>query len=212
MTVYFILLLVTAFIAYILGSMNTKAIASQFIFHKNLMRLGRGNLWLSNFMRVYGVRGLLLLLLAELARDALAIGFGMLLLSIKGHADAGAAFAGFCLCMGRCWPLFYRLRGSTASICLFMTGLLVSPTLGMSVLVGIIAALAVTRCLSVGGAVGGVVMMIGSLLVLDGTVMYVCLFAGTAVLLRNLGGVRRMLLGTEEKISLQKDLSYKFDE
>ena len=54
MIVYWLLLLPTALIAYLLGSMSTLVLSSNFIFHYNLRRLGRGNDWLTNFRRVYG--------------------------------------------------------------------------------------------------------------------------------------------------------------
>ena len=62
MIIYWLLLLPTAAVSYLLGSMSTLVLASNFVFHTNLRRLGRGNNWLTNFRRVYGVKGALLLL------------------------------------------------------------------------------------------------------------------------------------------------------
>ena len=43
------LLLLTAFIAYVGGSVSTRRVASRYVFKRDLTKLGRGNTWLSNF-------------------------------------------------------------------------------------------------------------------------------------------------------------------
>ena len=116
MSVYWILLLLTALVAYLVGGMDTMVLASNFVFHRNLRRLGDTGRWFSNLRRLYGAGGFLRLLAVELVKDALPILAGGLLLAIKGHADAGCAFAGFVMVLGRLWPVFYRFHGSSASI------------------------------------------------------------------------------------------------
>ncbi len=214
MIIYCILLLIVAIPAYGLGSMSSRAIAGRFVFKENVLRYGRGrgNAWLSNFYRVFGVRGFLILLVTELLRDGAAIGIGALLLGTKGHADAGAAFAGFCLVMGRLWPVFYDLKGSYAIICLVMTGLCVSPAVGVVVTIVAISALIFSRRLSVSALLAGFFMIVVSVVALDDEVMWLCVAAGVAVVVRHIGCIYRILMGTEEKISLRQDLSYKFDE
>ena len=100
MILYWFLLLFTAVIAYGLGSMSTMLIASRYVFRANLNSLGKGNIWISNFRRIYGVWGWIRLLLVEIVKDALPVGLGALLLGFKGHADVGCAFAGFCVVLG----------------------------------------------------------------------------------------------------------------
>ena len=76
MTVYILLLLITAVIAYFIGSMRTMVLASNFVFRKNLLRLGTGNSLISNFRRIYGWKGVIKVLLVELVRDILPILIG----------------------------------------------------------------------------------------------------------------------------------------
>ena len=97
MILYWFLLLLTAAIAYGIGSLDTMVLSSNFVFRRSLLKLGKGNVWLSNFRRIYGVPGFIKLFLVELVRDVLPILIGALLLGFKGHADVGRAFAGFCL-------------------------------------------------------------------------------------------------------------------
>jgi len=105
MIVYWFLLLITSIIAYGLGSMSTMVLASNYVFRTRLSRLGKGNIWISNFRRIYGVWGFVRLLLVELVKDLLPILLGGLLLGLKGHAQVGYVFAGFCLTLGRLFAL-----------------------------------------------------------------------------------------------------------
>ena len=125
MIVYWLLLLPTALVAYIFGSMDTMVLASNFVFRQNLRRLGQGNRWLSNFRRLYGIPGFIKLALVEVIKDLLPILIGGWLLGIKGHADVGRAFACFCLVLGRLYPVFYDFKGSHAGIALVVDGDLV---------------------------------------------------------------------------------------
>ena len=108
MSIYWPLLLLTALVAYLFGSMDTMVLASNFVFHRNLLRLGNHNSWLSNFRRLFGIGGFFRLLAVELVKDLIPILIGSLLLGIRGHADVGRAFAGFVLVLGRLWPALYR--------------------------------------------------------------------------------------------------------
>ena len=213
MMVYWLLLLPTALISYLLGSMSTLVLASNFVFRYNLRRLGKGNDWLTNFRRVYGLKGALALLLIEAIKDILPIIIGGVLLGLKGHAEVGRAFAGFCVVMGRLWPVYYRLKGSHAIMPLIVTALFADKSLGIVLVIVVIAVLAVTKYISLSAIASALVGMAASFLILeDRLCIWLLLFTGLAVLARHLTAVKRITDGTEMKIDLGKiDLTYKFD-
>ena len=122
MSIYWLLLGLTAIIAYLFGSMDTMVLASNFIFRRNLLRLGDHSSWLSNFRRLFGIKGFFKLFVVEIIKDAIPIVIGSLLLGIRGHADVGAAFAGFVLVLGRLFPVFYGFRGSHATAAMIAAG------------------------------------------------------------------------------------------
>ena len=213
MIVYWLLLLPTAVIAYLLGSMSTMVLASNFIFRYNLRRLGRGNDWLANFRRVYGLKGALILLLVEAIKDIIPIIIGGVLLGIKGHAEVGRAFAGFCMVMGRLWPVYYRLKGSDAIMPMIITAMFEDTSLGITLAVIVIGVLLVTKYLSLSAMVSGLAMMAASFLILeDRLCILLVLFTGLAVVIRHIPALKRISEGRELKIDLRKiDLTYKFD-
>jgi len=213
MIVYWLLLLPTAVIAYGLGSMDSIVLASNFVFRRNLRRLGTGDRWLSNFRRIYGIPGFLRLMLVEVVRDLLPILIGGLLLSIKGHGDVGRAFAGFCLVLGRLYPLFYNFKGGHASICLIVAAFAVDVSAGAAVLVVVAGLTIFSRYFSLGAAAGAVVYLAVAVLLIDNSlVMRLCIFTAVLVIIKHIPALRRILKGEEYRFSTEEDLSYKLDE
>ena len=210
---YWILLLISAFIAYCFGSISTLSIASVFVFHRDLHRIGKKSMFISNFRRLFGYTGFLKLLLVELIRDFVPILLGGVLMSIKGHADIGMAFAGFCLCLGRLFPVFNRFRGSYATICMAAAMLCADFSLGAATVVVSALITWLTRYLSLGAIAGALTAILVTVLVVDGQLltMLLVLTAGI-VLLKNLPSIRRISRKTELRLSLEEDISYKFDE
>ena len=210
--IYTVLLIIIAVIAYGCGSMSSVVIASNFVFHVNLRRLGTGSSALSNFRRIYGVKGFVKLLLVELVRDILPILIGGLLMGIKGQAAVARAIAGVCRVMGRLYPVFYDLKGSHAIICMLVVMAFVNFSGALAVLLFVALGIWLTKYVSLGAVAGAAVMCIASLLLVDDPlVMKLALFAGLAVLVRHIPAVSRMLSGRETKLSFEEDISYKLD-
>ena len=214
MIVYWILLLIVAFVGYITGSVSTLRVASRFVFHKNLLRLGRGNIWISNFRRLYGWWGFGKLLLTEAVKDLIPILLGLGLLAIKGHGAVGAAFGGFCMLMGRLWPVFNRLKGTHhGCVAMVIAALSVDVSLGASAAVVMLIVIWFTRYLSLGAAAGAVIAIITALLVVDDRLcMLLSIFCSGIVLLYHVPALLRLTQGKEERLSFEQDITYKFDE
>lgn len=212
MILYGILLLITAAVAYCMGSLDVMVLASNFLFRYNLNRLGRRNDWLSNFKRIYGLKGALKLLLVEAVRDTIPIVIGGLLLGIRGYADVGRAFAGFCLLMGRLWPVFYGLRGSWGIMPLIFAALFTDASLGVVAAILFLGVLALSGYMPVAVAVAAFAAGLAPLLIVENkVVIYLMAFTGAAVLVRNFRGILDVLRGKEPKVSFREDLSYKFE-
>ncbi len=213
MIVYWLLLLVTALFAYLFGSMDTLVLASNFVFHRNLLRLGDNSTWLSNFKRLYGAKGFIRLFVVELVKDLIPILLGGLLLGFKGHADAGRAFDGFVLVLGRLWPALYRFKGSHASLALMIAAFAVETSIGAAAAVMLIAVTAVTRYLTLGTVVEAIVCMLVAVLVVDNSLLLRLLLMSSAlVLIWHIPSVIRIFRRVEPRVSMKEDITYKLDE
>ena len=213
MIVYWLLLLPTALVAYVFGSMDTMVLASNFVFRQNLRRLGEGNRWLSNFRRIYGVPGFIKLALVEVIKDLLPILIGGWLLGIKGHADVGRAFACFCLVLGRLYPVFYGFKGGHAGIALVVGAFTLSSSVGGAALVVLALVTWFGRFLSLGAVAAAAVVMMVSVLVVDGDlVLRLLVFASGLILFKHIPALIRIIQGWEFRFSLKEDITYKLDE
>lgn len=213
MIVYWLLLLPTALLAYIFGSMDTMVLASNFVFRQNLRRLGEGNRWLSNFRRLYGIPGFIKLALVEVIKDLLPILIGGWLLGIKGHADVGRAFACFCLVLGRLYPVFYDFKGSHAGIALVVGAFTLNSSVGGAALVILALVTWFGRYLSLGAVAAAAVAMMVSVLVVDGDlVLRLLAFSAGLILFKHIPALIRIVQGREFRFSLEEDITYKLDE
>ena len=213
MIVYWLLLLPTALVAYVFGSMDTMVLASNFVFRQNLRRLGQGNRWLSNFRRLYGVPGFIKLALVEVIKDLLPILIGGWLLGIKGHADVGRAFACFCLVLGRLYPAFYDFKGSHAGIALVVGAFTLNTSVGGAALVVLALVTWFGRYLSLGAVAAAAVAMMVSVLVVDGDlVLRLLAFSAGLILFKHIPALIRIIQGREFRFSLEEDITYKLDE
>ncbi len=213
MILYWFLLLLIAMVAYGLGSMSTLVIASNYVFRTSLRSLGHGSLWISNFRRIYGVFGWIKLLLVELIKDSLPILFGSLLLGFKGHADVGRAFAGLCVVLGRLYPLFYDFKGSHATLCLAVTGLWISPSIGIATALFALGAVLVTKYVSLATLISTVIFVVVSALMADDALVQNLLFISAGlVFFKHIPAISRLVGGREEKLSFVEDLTYKLDQ
>ncbi len=213
MSIYWLLLGLTAIVAYLFGSMDTMVLASNFVFHRNLMRLGDHTRFISNFRRLFGIGGFFKLLAVELVKDLVPILVGSLLLGIRGHADVGRAFAGFVLVLGRLFPVFYGFRGSHASVAMIVAAFMVGNSVGAAAMIVTAGVIALTRYLSLGTAVGAVVYMMVSVLAVDDSLLLrLALMTAGLVLLRHIPAMIRLVRRTEPRLSLKEDITYKLDE
>ncbi len=210
---YYLLLLITAVIAYAFGSLSTLTIASLYVFRKNLRKLGKGNIWLSNFRRIYGLGGILKLLAVELVKDIVPIIIGGLLLSIKGHGDIGRMFAGYCVIVGRQWPMFYDFKGGYATVAIVITAFFAEISIGAAALVAAVLVIWLSKYISLGSLAAAAMMLVTSILVSDDQrlVTYLALATLIIVIIRSLPSIIRIVGGREMRLSFEKDLSYKFD-
>jgi len=110
-------LILTALVSYGLGGLNGAIIASKNLFKRDVRRYGSGNAGLTNFTRVFGFNGAILVVVVDVLKTVLAVLFGRWLLGFEGYPSVGALFAGFCCMLGHVYPAYYRFHGGKAVLC-----------------------------------------------------------------------------------------------
>lgn len=207
------LLSVTALLAYFLGCVDTTGAACARFLGRDLRSFGRGKSGLEAMYRETGWKGVASVYLPEAVKIAVAVIAGGLLLSIKGHGEAGRALAYFCLLMGTAFPATRRFRGSRCVLALCVGALCVGFKAGLFVIVVFAAVLALWRYLSLACVCAAFAGALGAWAFGDESISAaLALFSALVITARHFRHIVRIFKHTEPKLSTQKDLSYKFDE
>ena len=210
---YWIFSILTAAVAYLFGTLNTQVVASRLVFKTNLRKLGKGERWLPNFRRLYGIKGFVKLAAVELVKDGVPLLIGGLLFHADGNAVVGRALAAFCLVLGRMYPSPYGFRGSYGCGALIIGAMFVNFSVGAAALAALLLVAWATKYLSLGALAGAVVMVIAGVLVLDSDLaVRLCIFTAVLTLIRMIPAISRISAKKEPRLSLEEDISYKFDQ
>ena len=189
----------SAVIAYLLGSISTGILVSKLSNGPDLHKVGSGNVGASNVLRTMGVKSGAITFVGDCCKAIAACLIGG---TVTGDRW-GMLLAGLCVIIGHNWPVFFGFRGgkgvaaSTAGmLCCFWKWALVS--YGVAILL-----IAVTRYISLGSIV---MLVLYALLVIlleaHGSALIIAWAIALAAmcLIRHHGNITRLLKGTERKI------------
>ena len=141
-------LILTAVIAYVLGSINGAIIAGRFVFHKDVRSYGSGNAGLTNYYRNFGTPGMVLLVLIDVLKTVAAVLIGGALLNLAEAREVGMLFAGFCAILGHMFPAYYQFRGGKGVLVGVSTFLVVDPKVFIALLAIFVVILALSKYVS----------------------------------------------------------------
>ena len=205
---FFLAFLASAIPAYLLGSVNGAIITSKLLYRKDIRKFGSGNPGLTNFYRVFGKWGTLLVAAIDVFKTIAPVLFGGWLFGeLFDMTFFGRAMSGYFVMMGHCFPVFYKFKGgkgimAAGAILFFLDWRMALISWGTFVIV-----LALTRYVSLGSIIGGA-MFPASLLLLnlggawEFTAMLLC---SLLILIRHEGNIRRLIRGEESKFSFKRD-------
>ena len=208
----FLIPILAAFVAYTVGSVNGAIIASRLIYKDDVRNHGSKNAGLTNFIRTYGKKSALMVLLIDILKSAVPIFLaGLLFMHFLDFATAeerlliGRAFAGLCTMLGHCYPLFYQFRGGKGVLSGATTLFFVSLPLFGILLTLFVLIVVFTRYISLGSVLAGLLFPIGCFF-FDLPLMVIVLAAlcGGLLIMKHHENIARLIKGTENKFSLSR--------
>lgn len=100
-------LVLTALIAYTLGSLNFALILSKKMYGEDIREFGSKNAGTTNMARIYGKKAALFTILGDIFKGIVSVIIGSFLMG----ATLGGYFAGLMCVIGHVFPVFYGFRG-----------------------------------------------------------------------------------------------------
>ena len=118
-------IIIAALTAYMLGNLNGAFLAGHRIAGEDIRKKGSGNAGLTNFIRSYGPRPAIMVVVTDMGKATLACLLGGGLLAPFGHEIAGRALGGLCVILGHAFPALLGFKGGkgilsgvTVALCL----------------------------------------------------------------------------------------------
>ncbi len=188
--------------AYLLGSINTSIILSKFFFHEDVRTHGSGNAGATNMLRTYGKKFGAMTLLGDALKAVIAVLIGRLVFGSIGAYLAGV----FCM-LGHVFPIYYRFKGGKGVVVAAVTVLMTNWKVGLILILFFVILVAATKFVSLGSVMCVLVypILLSRMLGNDPHLVLLFAFAITIiVVLKHISNIKRLISGTESKISFSK--------
>ncbi len=214
MAVYIIM----AIIAYCIGSVNFSVIISKKMAGFDVREKGSGNAGSTNMLRTVGKKAALLTLICDILKGVVAIIISILIGAIvkDSNKELLLQIAGIAVVLGHTFPIFFGFKGGKGVATSLGILLMSNWQIGLICLVFALVLMALTRMVSLGSCSAAVLFPVLTLFINEhytvltegksGKVYFVySLILAIIVLFNHRNNIKRLLNGTENKLSFKSD-------
>ena len=196
--------LLIGLIGYLIGSVPFAYVIGKTFYGTDVRQHGSGNLGGSNTGRVLGAKAGV----AVMTMDLLKVTASYFIATLISAHPWAACWGALCAALGHCYPIFVRFRGGKAVAAFygFLFALWICGGMGIWVfvvpLLTFLAVLAATKIVSLSSMISACTAGVYLWLMGAGTaVVSTAAICAGLIVLRHSGNIRRMMGGTERKIS-----------
>lgn len=222
--VYLIVALV-AVISYLIGSINSSIMLSRAISGEDIRKSGSGNAGATNMLRTHGkkmgvvtllidvLKGVVAVLLATAISKWLSVwvqGQSFSAISIASDVTFLPYIAAVCVVLGHNFPIFFGFKGGKGVATGLGVIMILDWKVGLCLLIVALLIMAITRYVSLGSVLAGAAYIIiegVKMIVTDSfdVIKFVCVaIIGGLLIIRHRANIKRLLNGTENKLSFGK--------
>jgi glycerol-3-phosphate acyltransferase PlsY len=192
--------------AYLLGGVNGAIIASKLFYRKDIRKFGSGNPGLTNFYRVFGKGGALLVVAIDVFKTVAPVLFGGWI--FKRYFDMelfGQAMSGFFVMLGHSFPIYYKFKGGKGVMAAGAVLIVLDWRVAIVSWGAFILVTALTRYVSLGAMIGAALFPPG-LIIFDigGTYELIAVtLCAMLLIVRHKANIKRLISGEESKFSFR---------
>lgn len=200
---FVVVMLPPAVIAYFLGCSNGAVIISKYILRDDIRTHGSGNAGLTNFFRTFGGAWTFGVIAIDVLKAVLAITIASRMMGGTVFSEYWAAI--FCL-LGHMFPCMFGFKGGKGILSGGTIAIMLDWRLALLVWGGFLILTALTRYVSLGSVFAAAAFPVGTWLFVsrEPIILLMSVFIGGLVLYMHRGNIKRLLSGTENKLSFHK--------
>ena len=209
--------IIIAIIAYLIGSVNFSIIISKKTAGFDVREKGSGNAGTTNMLRSVGKKAAAITLLCDILKGVIAIGIAIIIGKIWTdlNAELLLQIAGIAVVIGHTFPIFFGFKGGKGVATSLGVLLMSNWQIGLICLVFALILMILTRMVSLGSCAAAVLFPVLTLFINDhytvltegksGSVYFIySVILAVIVLFNHRSNIKRLLNGTENKISFSK--------
>ena len=209
--------IIVGIVAYLIGSISFSVIISKKLAGFDVREKGSGNAGATNMLRSVGKKAAILTLIGDALKGVVAISFAILVGAIAKNLDKAllVQIAGIAVVVGHTFPIFFQFKGGKGVATSLGILLMSNWQIGLICLVFALVLMALTRMVSLGSCAAAVLFPVLTLFINDNYTVLTEGKQGSAylvysiimaiiVLFNHRSNIKRILNGTENKLSFKK--------
>ncbi len=202
MTTYIIMVI----IAYLIGSINFSIIISRKMAGFDVREKGSGNAGTTNVLRSVGTKAAAITLICDILKGVVAILIAKLLGEIINDLDQSLLIqlAGIFVVLGHTFPIFFEFKGGKGVATSIGVILMTDWQIGLICIIFALVIIAFSKMVSM-GSVGAAILFPILILFMEGMGYFIySIILAVIVIFNHRENIKRILNGTENKISFKK--------
>ena len=212
-----IIYMIMAIIAYCIGSINFSVIISKKVAGFDIREKGSGNAGSTNMLRSVGKKAAAITLLCDILKGVVSIVISIIIGNLIGEINKELLLqiAGIAVVIGHTFPIFFGFKGGKGVATSLGILLISNWKIGLICLVFALVLMALTRMVSLGSCGAAVLFPVLTLFINDSytvltngkkgsTYLIYSVILAIIVLYNHRSNIKRLLNGTESKLSFKK--------
>ncbi len=205
--------IIIAIIAYAIGSINFSVIISRKFAGFDVRDKGSKNAGTTNMLREVGKGAAIITLICDILKGVISILIALLIGKIVEDVDKSllVQIAGISVIIGHTFPIFFEFRGGKGIATSLGVLIITNWKIGLICLIFALILMALTRMVSVGSVMAAILFPILTLFIgkeffiVEGNYLIYSIILAVIVLFNHRENIKRLLEGTENKISFNKN-------
>ena len=201
---------IVALIAYLIGSINFSVILSKKMAGFDVREKGSGNAGTTNMLRAVGKKAAIITLICDILKGVVAILIAMLIGNIVDGSNGAllVQIAGIAVIIGHTFPVFFKFKGGKGVATSLGVLIMSNWQIGLICLVFALVLMALTQMVSVGSIAAAILYPVLTLFIpqnyiVSGNYLIYSIILAFLVVFNHRENVKRLLNGTENKISFK---------